>query len=1216
MATLQKVQIFPAIGIARIGNSLEWYLGPELPFPAPPVPPPGGSYKDEACRIKRQAQRFRLWGFYSDGSDRELTLADGDISWTVHLANSKPSLNGEGTLDGGLQTLDGAAASASFTGTFAGVSVPLGDAETDGAGRLVVRGGFGKSANPTNPSSSPNFPTTPGWYDDVSDGPVTAQISINGTVFNADQGAWVICPPPRYAPTTYSISSLYDTLRQSAITNNQLPAPGQPSFASDIYPILKRALDMRWVTAFTFSPGDHDTLAVFSPPGGPGDTLVNRQAVVARLRPSGNMPLLNDGGSTNSQLRDFQHTFMQQWSQGQVTPDWPPAMPTTITPNGLTIAALENCVGGAFYPGIEAGGIAPAKSILELPFAEAFRPDHSQVQPGDLTKGMARPWQGDFYLCSGPTSQTTVDSDATSWWPAARPIGVYPIDDSANKRAWTVGVAGSMQDMVDNWHQLGFIVDKGLDNPVETEKTNVCKRCFFILNRSEVSNDEAQSLITSGQHIEDAFYVVVEGVAPSSLMITTPDPSQAQLDAWSPKITPAPVPAGMVITAFDLAMENSGNLNAAQRITFGYNISFTSTAAFTAEDVAINLNAAVAGLTSSALLDLTTRQHPYMVAGATSWLSADTRVFKLQPNGIFANRTLQNDPNAFIKLVIDSLRTSQQAGTWFDALPADEAGADLEWSQSLNGQPVYNFAVCRVHYRATLNTAPNVRVLFRLFPAMTTSTDFQPATTYRTGGQPGTRIPLLGIVGGEVVTIPFFAEPRNSASTDLNLQLDPKNIDTLKINAGGNETFSYYGCWLDINQPNDKRFPILPAPADGGPFTGPAPLLSIADLIRGTHQCLVAEINFDLDPISIGATTANSDKLAQRNLAIDHSDNPGAPDTHRVQHPFSIRPTTAQPQPTRGPDELMIYWGSTPVGTIGTLYLPGTNASEVVRLAERLYSRNSLKAVEPASVQMEVTGRVTYVPVPSGGIGDLAGLLTLDLPPTVRRGQRFRVVLHQVIDAPAARPAVNPASPNVVNRVRVTAVAAEAERVQALAERKLTARHIVGAFQFSVLVQTRSEILPIVDRTLANLRRVIGEIPHENRWYPVMRQYLSQVAKRAVALGGVDEQHGLGAHGHHPPPRGHDHPPHHDPRHDTRHEQENRVHFEGKINGICFDQFGDFNGFMLKTEKELRKFVSTEPEMKLVVEEAWRDRLAVLVSAERSEPHEPISIVFLRARGS
>src|SRR6516164_6115781 len=157
MATLQKVQIFPAIGIARIGNSQEWYLGPELPFPAPVSPPPGGTYKDASCRIKRQAQRFRLWGFYSDNTDRELTLADGDITWTVHLVNAKPSMNGEGIIDSGLQTLHGAAATASFQGTFGGVNVALGDAETDGDGRLIIRGGFGKSENPTDPSSQPSF---------------------------------------------------------------------------------------------------------------------------------------------------------------------------------------------------------------------------------------------------------------------------------------------------------------------------------------------------------------------------------------------------------------------------------------------------------------------------------------------------------------------------------------------------------------------------------------------------------------------------------------------------------------------------------------------------------------------------------------------------------------------------------------------------------------------------------------------------------------------------------------------------------------------------------------------------------------------------------------------------------------------------------------------------------------------------------------------------
>lgn len=1206
MATLQRVQIFPAIGIARIGNSAEWFLGPELPFPAPPPPPPGGTYKDEACRIKRQAQRFRLWGFFSDNTDREMTLADGDIQWTVHLANSKPSLNGEGTIDGGLQTLDGAAASASFTGTFGGVSVPLGEAETDGEGRLIVVGGFGKSENPTDPNSAPSFPTTPGWYDDVSDGPVTAQITFKGTVFDAQHGAWVICPPPRYAPTTYSVTSLYDTLRQMAISSGQLPALGQPSFAADIYPILKRALDMRWVNAFTFSPGDHDTLGVFAPPGGAGDTLVNRQAVYAKLRPAGNMPLLNDGGGTTSQLRDFQHTFMQKWSQGQVTPSWPAPVPTMITPDGLTLAALENCVGAAFYPGIEAGGIAP-NTILNLKFAEAFRFDQALVQPGDATKGMARPWQGDFFLCSGPESQTGVDSDVSSWWPAARPIGVYPVDDAGSKRAWALGVAASMSDMVKNWHELGFIVDRGLGKPVETEKTNVCKGCFFIVNRSEISRDEAQALKDSGEHIQDAFYVVVEGLAPSDLMISTDSPSQAELDLWAPHITTFPNPSGMVISASDLKLDNGGALSQVQRITFGYNIAFSSTAAFTAEDVPVTLDASVVGLFSSGLLDLTTRQHPYMVAGATSWLSADTRVFKLQPQGVFANTTLQNDPNGFIQGVIDSLRTSPAAGGWFDALPTDEAGSDLEWSQTLNGQSVYNFAVCRVRYRAELDTAPGVRVFFRLFPAMTTSTDFQPGTTYRLGGNPGWKIPLLGIVGGEVTTIPFFAEPRRAAADNLNLQQDPKNIDTLKTDSGGHETSSYYGCWLDINQPGDKRFPIYPTPADGGPFTGPAPLQSVADLIRGTHQCLVAEVAFDLDPIPVGATTGASDKLGQRNLAIDHSDNPGEPDTHRVQHTFSIRPTTARPALTQGPDELMIEWGATPVGTVGTLYLPGASASEVIQLADRLYSRHTLKAVDANSVRMEVIGRVTYVPVPSGGIGDLAGLLTLDLPSTVRKGQTFRVVIHQVIDTPAAhqRPsAPPPTAPRVVVRREPAAAQETAASPDASVERRGNSRHIVGAFQFSAVVQTRAEILPVVERSLVNLRRVIGTIPHENRWYPVMHRYLSQVDGRVKALGGGDDPR-------HGPKEGREEHEEHDREHDGE-RREARLRFEGKIAGLCFDSFGDFEGFWLKTGDDLRRFYSRERAMEAVVNKAWRQRIALLVITEEHEPHEPHSVVFLR----
>lgn len=280
---------------------------------------------------------------------------------------------------------------------------------------------------------------------------------------------------------------------------------------------------------------------------------------------------------------------------------------------------------------------------------------------------------------------------------------------------------GDPNEMVDNWHELGFIVDPGNGLAVEIEKTNVCKSCFFINNRPEISQDEANALIDSHDHINDGLFVIVQGLAPSDLGITTASPTQAQLNTWAPQIT-NPVPGTMMITPADMKLEDN-NLSQTQRITFGYDIAFTSTNAFTQEDVPETIGASVLGLSTATIIDLTTRQHPYMVAGPTTWLSADTRVFKLQPNEMFAAQTMGTDPNKFIADVIHSLRSSPaQANAWFDALPPDEQGAQLEWSEQLNNQPVYNFAICRVRYRAELNDAPNVRVFFRLFPAMTTST--------------------------------------------------------------------------------------------------------------------------------------------------------------------------------------------------------------------------------------------------------------------------------------------------------------------------------------------------------------------------------------------------------------------------------------------------------------------------------------------------------------
>lgn len=83
-------RIFPPIGIARLGNSdSESFVGPDSPGI---VPDPSGGYKDEESRIKRQAARFRVYGFDSAGMPTELTLDHPSIAaiiWTVQLANKK-----------------------------------------------------------------------------------------------------------------------------------------------------------------------------------------------------------------------------------------------------------------------------------------------------------------------------------------------------------------------------------------------------------------------------------------------------------------------------------------------------------------------------------------------------------------------------------------------------------------------------------------------------------------------------------------------------------------------------------------------------------------------------------------------------------------------------------------------------------------------------------------------------------------------------------------------------------------------------------------------------------------------------------------------------------------------------------------------------------------------------------------------------------------------
>src|SRR5258708_557597 len=491
---VHRCKIHPGIGIARVGNSLgEYFIGPEAPCDPHDVTAPNGSFKDADGRIKRQAARFRIYAYDRKGNNLgELPLGSAkdrkarraaQVEWKVHLKNKKGAWYklvsrfeppdeirnadipvGKGKLpdsrlglglDPGARCIDGEGdpveeagmpkRSTFETGMFLGTPVPLGELKVD-KGRLLVLGGFGKSdsTQPDNPIGSDPakldfWANNDYWYDDVSDGPVTARVTLPSgrsiVIDRPQDAAWVIVAPPKYAPGIHSIVTLYDVILDVAVE----PNPG-------FMPLLS---------------GDEGE----RPEGEPRTWL---------------SVLLS------------QYRKLKLWRDGKFSPGRKPKFPPLerMDPDeqveALQRAALEPCVGGAFYPGIEAPWIVGDKDL----YVHAFRINSKTHGPGDITKYMCVPWQADFYDCKN------------NWWPAARPDDVISQDvfEEANN-AWRPGqpriseaLEGSVKwdrglgvttlfrrpwhnpaeavddpleserrgcdDMVRYWHELGFVLPR------------------------------------------------------------------------------------------------------------------------------------------------------------------------------------------------------------------------------------------------------------------------------------------------------------------------------------------------------------------------------------------------------------------------------------------------------------------------------------------------------------------------------------------------------------------------------------------------------------------------------------------------------------------------------------------------------------------------------------------------------------------------------------
>jgi hypothetical protein len=595
---MPKLSIYPAIGVARIGNSqnfvpaTEW---PGVPCNWDPASQRFRSFKDPDGKILRQAAPFRVFLMDDAGNPiKEIKLSDGfKIKWTINVANKKASFftfNGQSGARNGdvgpyvnrdkraptdvekpggpdrgnphranrrnatvqvrrnLEIAPGpfsisAPGTVELTDNVTTAPIHfLGQAKMEDDGHLLFIPAFGASASLPDAAPIDEYASNDGWFDDMCDGSIDAAVTFpDGHTENAES-AWVITGPPDFAPGIGNVVSLYDTIwdlsvrlhlpcaagndedlqelqRQQAAwqdASNDFASPYEPSFTDHIYPILSRALaafdvHVSSVRAFHTSLWDWTRLSsraenairrsIFDRMRDPNSDQLDRTGMPRGLGDEFNTLDDFETDPENSppptaraflSLTKVQYALLKAWKEGRFKEDWehgdvkyaPIPQPGIVTPHGMNIAALENCVGGPFFPGIEMSWLIREKDL----YASAFRLNATERQIGALTFGpgffsqqMALPWHADFYDCHREDHPYEGDDGNKyyMWWTAQRPDfirngrtsrrWVEPFDankDGDSPDADDTTNLARFEQMRTRWHELSFIVLEG-ENHVE-----------------------------------------------------------------------------------------------------------------------------------------------------------------------------------------------------------------------------------------------------------------------------------------------------------------------------------------------------------------------------------------------------------------------------------------------------------------------------------------------------------------------------------------------------------------------------------------------------------------------------------------------------------------------------------------------------------------------------------------------------------------------------
>ena len=320
-----------------------------------------------------------------------------------------------------------------------------------------------------------SFNNADDWFDDTSDGPVTAEVTVDGRVIPVE-GAWVVVTPPNYAPDVIGWRTMTDLLTDLYVDKGWLSRPAVVRFHADVLPILQRLSNLQWVNAgfaalfgrgrpMDFDDPDFIARLAASPQDDDAPYQELRLQLFNAFRPAtspvheirlwpwiygdayGTFP--SSSPRTSLALPKLQAWILTEWAAGRFERDDPQPTPQSLEqvpvaeqPGILDRAALTYCLADAFHPGCELTWpmrrISLYTSMFRIQQRSASDPEPDigpqltqsnalglngplyAQPPGGLTRWMALPWQGDTAYCRSGY-QANYDPYVPTFWPARVP---------------------------------------------------------------------------------------------------------------------------------------------------------------------------------------------------------------------------------------------------------------------------------------------------------------------------------------------------------------------------------------------------------------------------------------------------------------------------------------------------------------------------------------------------------------------------------------------------------------------------------------------------------------------------------------------------------------------------------------------------------------------------------------------------------------------------